>query len=155
MLWLKLRLSLLNFDLIEKQTLVHDWLEISDQWSKMCIHLLLLSLRLILHVLQQSYNNLTTEPTSHRHAYSSVKSLFYRDVLLKERCLLNTEVLRIVVEALFPDWATICVPWISVPKGRLRIKCIWHRLSYSKKLFSKTFLVRMPQSTWNYLKVEF
>lgn len=56
MLWLKLRLSLLNFDLIEKQTSVHDWLEISDQWSKMCIHLLLLSLRLILHVLQQSYN---------------------------------------------------------------------------------------------------
>lgn len=56
MLWLKLRLSLLNFDLIEKQTSAHDWLEISDQWSKMCIHLLLLSLRLILHVLKQSYN---------------------------------------------------------------------------------------------------
>ena len=87
------------------------------------------------------YNNLTTEPTSHRHAYSSVKSLFYRDILLKERYLLNTEVLRIVVEALFPDWATICVPWISVPKGRLQIKCIWHRLSYSKKLFSKTFML--------------
>ena len=164
MLWLKLRLSLLNFDLIEKQTLAHDWLEISDQWSKMCIHLLLLSLRLILHVLQQSYNRTYIPQTClqlskvsllQRCLVEGEMSCWRRDVLLKERCLLNTEVLRIVVEALFPDWATICVPWISVPKGRLQIKCIWHRLSYSKKLFSKTFHVRMPQSTWNYLKVEF
>lgn len=101
------------------------------------------------------YNNLTTEPTSHRHAYSSVKSLLHRDVLLKERCLLNTEVLRTVVGTLFPDWVTICVPWISVPEGRLQIKCIWHRLSYSKKLFSKTFHVRILKALEIFWKLNF
>ena len=81
MLWLKLRLSLLNFDLIEKQTSAHDWLEISDQWSKMCIHLLLLSLRLILHVLQQSYNRTYIPQTCLQ--LSKVSSL--------QRCLVEGE----------------------------------------------------------------
>ena len=81
MLWLKLRLSLLNFDLIEKQTSAHDWLEISDQWSKMCIHLLLLSLRLILHVLQQSYNR----------TYIPQTCLQLSKVSLLQRCLVEGE----------------------------------------------------------------
>lgn len=81
MLWLKLRLSLLNFDLIEKKTLAHYWLEISDQWSKMCIHLLLLSLRLILHVLQQSYNR----------TYIPQTCLQLGKVSLLQRCLVEGE----------------------------------------------------------------
>ena len=81
MLWLKLRLSLLNFDLIEKQTSMDDWLEISDQWSKMCMHLLLLSLTLILHVLQQSYNR----------TYIPQTCLQLGKVSLLQRCLVEGE----------------------------------------------------------------
>ena len=87
------------------------------------------------------YNNRTTEPTSHKHAYSSVKSLLHRDVLLKERCLLNTEVLRTVVGTLFPDWVTICVPWISVPKGRLQINVFDIGSHTQRNYFPKLFML--------------